>query len=256
MARPQLRRLVHPNLGDRVYKAIRDLISGQIFPPGSKLNVEQLCRDLGVSRTPVWDAMKRLETEGLVETVPRQGVFVLNFSVDKVREIYAVREVLEGLAARWAAERLGQAEVAALDAVIQRQAAAVRALDFPAYSRADLEFHGRVLAAARNHLLSRQLESVYGQMLVLRLRTLNLPERIHASFAEHTRVFEAVAARDPERAEAAARTHVRMVMRDAMQELPELEPADGSGRPAAPRSRRSAQARRPWPEALADRTVR
>lgn len=244
MARPQLRRLVHQNLGDRVWKAIRDLIASQVFPPGSKLNVEQLCRDLGVSRTPVWDAMKRLETAGLVETVPRQGVFVLNFSVEKVREIYAVREVLEGLAARWAAERVGPAELEALGAVIRRQEGAVRALDFPCYSRADLEFHSRVLAAARNHLLSRQLEAVYDQMLVLRLRTLNLPDRIHASFAEHTRVFEAVAARDPERAEAAARAHVRMVMQDAMAALPERGPTDGAGRPAGPpRARRSAQVR-------------
>ena len=240
----QLKRLVHPSLGDRVYKAIRDLISGRVFPPGSKLNVERLCRDLGVSRTPVWDAMKRLEAEGLVETVPRQGVFVLNFSVEKVREIYTVREVLEGLAARLAAERVGPGELAALESVVRRQEVAVRAVDFERYSRADLDFHSRVLAGAKNHLLSRLLESVYGQMLVLRLRTLSLRERIEWSFAEHTRVFEAVAARDPERAEAAARTHVRMVMQDAMTALRDLDRAEPSAEAAPPRVRASVKSRR------------
>ncbi len=239
MARSSVKRLVHQNLGDRVYKAIRDLIFSQAFPPGSKLNVEQLCRDLGVSRTPVWDAMKHLETEGLVETVPRQGVFVLNFSVERVREIYAAREVLDGLAARSAAEQIGPTALSALESVIRRQEAAVRALDFDSYSRADIDFHNRLLAAAKNHLLSRLVESLYGQILVLRLRTLNLRERIQWSFAEHTRIFEAVATHDPERAESAARTHVRMVMLDAMKGLEDLSPggsSDGGGRPPVSRN--------------------
>src|SRR6185295_6275818 len=64
--------LLHESLGERVYRTVRDLILSQVFPPGSKLNVEQICRDLGVSRTPVWDTMRRLESEGLVNTAPRR----------------------------------------------------------------------------------------------------------------------------------------------------------------------------------------
>ena len=66
MTPPSVATLVHESLGERVYKSLRDHILSQAYPPGSKLNVEQLCRNLGVSRTPVWDAMRRLETEGLV----------------------------------------------------------------------------------------------------------------------------------------------------------------------------------------------
>jgi DNA-binding GntR family transcriptional regulator len=76
MTPPSVATLVHESLGERVYKSLRDHILSQAYPPGSKLNVEQLCRNLGVSRTPVWDAMRRLETEGLVSTVARHGVFV------------------------------------------------------------------------------------------------------------------------------------------------------------------------------------
>ena len=81
---PLVAPIVHEGLGDRVCRTVRDLILGQLFPPGSKLNIEQLCRELRVSRTPVWEAMRRLESEGLVETVPRQGVFALNFRVERV----------------------------------------------------------------------------------------------------------------------------------------------------------------------------
>src|SRR5258706_16108054 len=83
--------LLHESLGERVYRTVRDLILSQVFPPGSKLNVEQICRDLGVSRTPVWDTMRRLESEGLVNTVPRHGVFVLNYGADQIRDLFAVR---------------------------------------------------------------------------------------------------------------------------------------------------------------------
>jgi len=82
---------LHESLGERVYRTVRDLILSQVFPPGSKLNVEQICRDLGVSRTPVWDTMRRLESEGLVNTVPRHGVFVLNYGADQIRDLFAAR---------------------------------------------------------------------------------------------------------------------------------------------------------------------
>lgn len=216
----QVRRLKHANLGHRVHADLRRLILGQAFPPGSRLNVERLCRHLGVSRTPVWDAMKRLETEGLVETVPRQGVFVLNFSLKRVREVYSLREVLEGLSASLAAEHMGPAELASLASDIRRQEVAVTALDYEAFSRADLDFHNRILAGSKNQLLRRVLESIYGQILVLRLRaTLNSKARIESSFAEHRQVFDAVTAKDPERAGTAARMHVRMVTRDVLEGL-------------------------------------
>src|SRR5262247_137855 len=88
---PAVAALIHESLGERVYKSLRDLILSQAYPPGSKLNVEQLCKNLGVSRTPVWDAMRRLETEGLVSTVARHGVFVLNYGADKVRDLFGGR---------------------------------------------------------------------------------------------------------------------------------------------------------------------
>ena len=209
--------LLHESLGERVYRTVRDLILSQVFPPGSKLNVEQICRDLGVSRTPVWDTMRRLESEGLVNTVPRHGVFVLNYGADQIRDLFAVRGALEALAVRHATAQLDADSHAALEASIKEMehAAAVGLME--QYSRAAIDFHDRVLAAARNQVLSRLLENVYAQILVLRLRSLYLSERIESSVAEHRELFEAVVAGDADRGERLARAHADHVLQDALE---------------------------------------
>ena len=209
--------LVHESLGERVYKSIRDLILSQAHPPGSKLNVEQLCRNLGVSRTPVWDAMRRLETEGLVSTVPRHGVFVLNYGVDRIRDLFAVRGALEALAARQAALGVDAPSRERLEASVRQLERTAGARDIEQYSRAAIEFHDRILAAAGNRVLERLLDNVYAQILVLRLRSLHLAERLGSSLAEHTAIFAAVAAGDAERAERLARAHADHVLEDALE---------------------------------------
>jgi len=216
MTTPTVAMLVHESLGERVYRSIRDLILSQAYPPGFKLNVEQLCRNLGVSRTPVWDAMRRLETEGLVSTVPRHGVFVLNYGVEQIRDLFAVRGALEALAARQAATGLDDGARKALAAAMESLTAAARDRDGEQYSRAAIEFHDAVLAAARNRVLSRLLENVYAQILVLRLRSLYLAERLESSLAEHAEIFAAVAAGDAERAERLSRAHADHVRQDAL----------------------------------------
>jgi DNA-binding GntR family transcriptional regulator len=209
--------LLHESLGERVYRTVRELIMSQVYPPGSKLNVEQLCRDLGVSRTPVWDAMRRLESEGLVNTVPRHGVFVLNYGADGIRDLFAVRGALEALAVGQAARSLDEGARATLEASMTEMERAAAAGEMEAYSRAAIEFHDRVLIAAGNPVLSRLLENVYAQILVLRLRSLYLPERLQSSVAEHRELFEAVRTGDAERGERLARAHARHVLQDALE---------------------------------------
>jgi DNA-binding GntR family transcriptional regulator len=196
---------------------VRDLILSQVFPPGSKLNVEQICRDLGVSRTPVWDTMRRLESEGLVNTVPRHGVFVLNYGADQIRDLFAVRGALEALAVRQAAHDLDVDARMALEASMKEMERAAGTGAIEQYSRAAIDFHDRMLAAARNRVLSRLLENVYAQILVLRLRSLYLPERVESSVAEHRALLEAVVAGDAERGERLARAHADHVLQDALE---------------------------------------
>src|SRR5690242_20378841 len=87
--------LLHETLDGRGYRTECVLILSQGVPPGSKLTVAQICRDRGVSRTPVWDTMRRLESEWLVNTVPRHGVFGLNYGAGQIRDLFAVRGALD-----------------------------------------------------------------------------------------------------------------------------------------------------------------
>ena len=210
----------HSPVGQSVYRALQDLLARHHFAPGQKLNVEALARDLGVSRTPVWEALKKLEVEGVMCTRPRKGVYIAALDAEKAREIYVVREVVEGLAARLAARNIAAPELRALEHSLDAQEAAVAAGDVAAMSRADIEFHNMVVQAARNETLARILRSLYGQILVLRLQTLNLKDRLRPSVMEHQRIFAALKSGDPNRAESAARRHIRMVLRDAMAVLP------------------------------------
>lgn len=219
--------LDHPNLGDRVYQAVRERILAQAFAPGARIRVDDFTRALGVSRTPVLDALRRLEAEGLVATVPRQGIYIVPFTRQRAEELYAVRGALDGLAARLAAARaaaglLDAAVLARLRALLAEQADAVRQRDYGRFSKADIAFHDAVLAAAGNETLARALESIYGQILVLRLRTLNLAERAAPSVEEHTRVVDAIERGDAAAAEAAARAHVELVGADAARLLAAL----------------------------------
>jgi DNA-binding GntR family transcriptional regulator len=216
MAPPALPPVTYESLGDQVYRRLRELILGQHYVPGSRLKVEQLCRELGVSRTPVWDAMRRLETEGLIHTVPRQGVFVLNHDPEHIRQLIAVREALEGLAARLAAEKLAPQDGEALRAVLDDLVEAERAADLDRYARHTIDFHNRILAASRNQVLARLLENIYAQMHVLRLHSLHRTKRLDEGLSEHIEIHGAVTARDPDRAERAARVHARRVLEDAL----------------------------------------
>ena len=220
MGQPKPDAIQHSPVGHSVYRALQDLLARHTFAPGQKLNVEALSRDLGVSRTPVWEALKKLEVEGVVRTRPRKGVYITALDADKAREIYVVREVVEGLAARLAARHITAAELRALERSLDAQAAAGEAGDVPAYSRTDIEFHNVIVQASRNDTLNRILRSLYGQILVLRLQTLNLKDRIRPSILEHKRIFAALKSGNPAGAEAAARRHIRMVLRDALAVLP------------------------------------
>ena len=242
MAQPKLNAIEHSPVGQSVYRALQGLLLRHRFVPGQKLNVEALARDLGVSRTPVCEALKKLEVEGVVQTRPRKGVYVTALDVEKAREIYVVREAVEGLAARLAAGHITAAELRGLERSLDAQAAAGAAGDVPAFSRADIEFHNAIVHASRNDTLIRILRSLYGQILVLRLQTMNLKGRMRPSVREHQRIFAALKSGDPDRAEAAARRHMRMVLRDALAVLPGQAPPEQGPVCAGP----SAAARPSW----------
>jgi DNA-binding GntR family transcriptional regulator len=196
-------------LNREAYKALRQAILGRKIPPGQKLVVRVLAEDLGLSPTPVKEALAALEREGLVVAVPHRGYFVLEPSLEDVREIYSLREVLEGLAVRLAVENDGRALFRKLERLFSKQREAADQGDIGTYGDLDLAFHRTFWQAAGSKRLLATAETIDGQIRMLINSSAAIPGRLPQSRAEHEAILQAVRDKDPEAAEAAMRTHVR-----------------------------------------------
>jgi DNA-binding GntR family transcriptional regulator len=205
-------KLRRATLSEDAYGVIRGiLLDTTRFRPGDKISVEQLGRDLGVSRSPVWSAISRLEAEGFVNVSPRKGVFLIGFEPEKLRALFEVREALECMATRLAALRMTEAELKSAADSITRQRAAFRNKDVAAYSVATLAFHEAVTNAARNPMIARQLSAIYDQVHAIcggRLAKIGWPGR-RLNIEDHAKLVAELRHRDVDAAERIARAHAR-----------------------------------------------
>lgn len=203
-----LRRGDYKTIRELLFEHIRHLILSGQFETGQKLVEEELAEQFGVSRTPVREAIRKLEIEGLVQYQPRRGVIVTGFSTEDVDEIYAAREVLEGLAARLAAERGTDTEIAELGRRLEQMNRASSAGDFQRSARIHTRFDDLLYRMGRNHRLFGMLSQFSEYIEHCKLVSLERPGRADEIRAEHGAMFNAIAARDPEAAERVARLHV------------------------------------------------
>ncbi|GGF42461.1 hypothetical protein GCM10011611_56130 [Aliidongia dinghuensis] len=209
-------KLSRSTLADAAYQAVRTLLlDGGRHAPGDKISVEALTRELGVSRSPVWSAIARLEAEGIVEVHPRQGVFLIGFSAEKVQALFEAREALEGMAARLAAERIRPEVLTALSRSLEAQRAILAADDRARYPEETQRFHGLVTAAAGNPVIEQQLGRIYAQVAAMcsRHRT---TAQLDAHVDDHAALVAALAAGDADRAEALSRAHARRLAEAAL----------------------------------------
>lgn len=211
-----MKKIPRISVSESTYSSVREALLNGRYAPGARVSIDELCGALEVSRTPVLDALNRLEAEGMVEIIPRKGVYLVQFSEEKARELYNVREALEGLATRLAAKHITDQQIEALRKTVEKQAACLEKPDTEGYAMATIKFHNMIVDAAGNKTLQRILGAVYAQMEALRLRTLYLPKRLRQSFSEHQRIFEALLKRDPDLCEKVARKHIETTTADAL----------------------------------------
>lgn len=188
---------------DEIRRAIRE---GRIAT-GAHLTEVDIANWLGMSRTPVREAMRRLQSEGLLLNQPFRGALVMRLDVEDMRQMFAVRELLEPAAAAACAARAGAAEIAALRAILDQEALA---LDNPAaLIPLNRQFHDIILECAHNQFLSKAIAAVYA--LIPLLGDSNLLDGPHAreAHAQHLAIVDAIERRDVAHAEAVAREHVR-----------------------------------------------
>lgn len=205
-------------LADEAYAALREilLVEGR-FAPGAKISVEELSRELGVSRSPIWSAVARLEAEGVLRVAPRQGVFLAEFDVAKVSNLFQAREALEGMAARLATTNVAQEDMAELNLYLARQRDALQNQDDRAYAHATQLFHDRVIALSGNATIEKMVAALYSQMQAMcgPVVATSWPQR-SVYWADHSALVAAFSHRDADEAERQARIHVRRVAEAAL----------------------------------------
>lgn len=193
---------------ETTYLQIKERILDNEFPPGFQILEQVLALRLGVSRTPVREALIRLQDEGLVEVIPRHGMRVLPLSFDDMKEIYEILTSLEPLAAELLARRKpGTAELAPLVEASSSMAAALEADDLEAWATADEAYHLRLLALCGNRRLSAMVMACWDQAHRARMFTLRLRRRPERSTREHMAVVAAIGRGDANAARELYRRH-------------------------------------------------
>ena len=194
------------DLGLEAYSRIRAAIRGGSLTPGERLTETDLAARFGVSRTPVRQAIARLEAEGLLTHEARRGLTVTRPDHQQVVELYVMREVLEGAAARLAAQHASETEIAAMTEIVEREPTVFA--DAAALATENQRLHGLLYLAAHNRYLLRSLEQL-GATMSLLPSLLTRDGRAEQAHAEHRAILQAIRVRDGDAAEAAARTHAR-----------------------------------------------
>lgn len=196
------------DLSSHVYDALREGIVDGSVHPGQRLIELDICQWLNVSRTPTRDALRRLQSDGLVEAAPGGGLKVARYDVNALHELYLVREVLEGSAAGEAARSASSAEILGLRSSVEQLQDLLHS-DIESFANENRNFHEQVYAAAHNRFLIRTLKSLADSLLLLGPTAINTPEWRKHSIAQHSEITEAIAKRDAGAAEQAMRQHMR-----------------------------------------------
>ena len=204
------KKLVRSNLSDDAYSFLRDLfVNGKRYNPGDKISVEELSRELGVSRTPLWGAINRLEAEGIVEIAPRLGVYLIDYDPRRIIDMYLAREALEGMAARLAAEKISKREIEALRANIDQQRKHIKDKKFDSYHESVVDFHSSIVRIADSKSLQKLLDSVFAQIRAMRVQRSSAPMHLPQSCDAHGEILEALERKKPDLAEKVMREHIR-----------------------------------------------
>ncbi len=216
MQRIQASRL---SLGIQAYQELKRIILEGRVAPGEKLNEMELAGSLGISRTPIREAINRLEKEGLVEILPQRGAFVIQFSEKDVFELFLLRENLEGLAARLAAARITDPSLARLDSCINGFQEPFGEKDIQRYAREDFKFHQGIVMLSDAGRLIRMVSSLHDHIRMFRLTSRGVPDRMKIFPGRTPADHEALRKKDPEESEQRMRKHIRRVRDGVMENL-------------------------------------
>lgn len=195
-------------LRELVLEAIREAIMNGSLQPRERLMEIQLAEELGVSRTPVREALRKLELEGFIVMVPRKGAYVSDLSLKDIADVFEIRAALEGLAGGLAADRITEDELEEMEHTLVEKANAIQNDDIDKLVEVDTKFHEALYKASRNERLFPIISNLREQIQRFRLNSLSVPGRKQESLEEHRNILEAIQARNVPLARQLAQEHI------------------------------------------------
>lgn len=213
------------SLANKVYLSLKQAILSLAFRPGEIIRKPEICEILGVSRSPVSEAVARLATEALVDIIPQAGTFVARFSMDEIREGAFLRQALELAAVERVAETITKEQLVQLRRNLRVQSASIDDHDFAGFYKLDAEMHEMILSFTGFRRLASLADTSWVHVNRARQLILPAPGRVEATLLEHQAIFAALEARDPARAREATRHHLGQlvtVLEPLVEQRPDL----------------------------------
>ena len=197
------------SLRGRVFQSIReDILSGR-YEQNTELKEAAIGAELGVSRTPVREALRQLELEGLVTIIPNRGAYVNMITAKDVQDIYVIRSMLEGLCARWATQSITDEQLDSMEETLCLSEYHTSKKNYEKLYELDSLFHEQLYEAGGSRILNHILSDFHDYVKMVRKVTISASGRSVTSTEEHRAIFEAIKEKDPDKAEALAKKHVK-----------------------------------------------
>jgi len=195
-------------LREIVFESLREAIIGGVLKPSERLMEIQLAEEMGVSRTPVREAIRKLELEGFVVMIPRKGAYVAGISLKDIADVFEIRAALEALAAGLAAERITDEELEEMERILVKKAEIIENNDLDSVVELDTGFHAIMFKASRNERLVQILNNLQEQIQRFRATSLAVPGRFREALEEHRKIVEALSERNVVLAQGLAAEHI------------------------------------------------
>ena len=195
----------HLTLREKILENIRDAIVSGMLKAGSRVSEPELAERYGISRTPIREAFRQLESEGYLTVIPRRGAVVSEYSPKDVEEFYAIKSIMEGYAARRACENLSEKELDRLQAINDKLADLAKSGDIKHFFKIHSDFHELFIKAADNEKLHELIAGLVTKFQRLRFTSLSLPGRMAISVQEHEKIIDAFRRKDVDLAETLVR---------------------------------------------------
>ena len=199
----------HGSLGNRIFDILRDRILNGEYKTGQKLNELKLASELKISRTPIREALKQLELEGLVMSVPNKGVYVKGFSPRDIDDMFEIRLALEGLAIQLAIERMDEVHLTKIKEIFELMEFYTLKKDKDKINDLNILYHETIYQATQSTYFEQLLKDIHYYVSVTSRHSIQKPERLESALVEHRAILDAIVEGNKEKAKYTIQKHIR-----------------------------------------------